>query len=250
MRKIQQPSLYATIPIKPLIKKPLLKNPLKKPLKKNKLYDFYKKWKISVISFIYIVFTGVVFFAGYGVAEKIFIPKNIFIMNTNINVTGLEVNKYAVNDLDFFVQSYANKEKISKQKSGLMIHYALLYEVPINMAFSVAYNESRYNENAKNVLNKNGSYDYGIMQLNSLTFPDVKVNAPIDKNISQGLSYLKWCYDKNQSWDLAYVEYNCGAIKNYENVNKEHLNKIFSKERELDAWISTVIRDKINRDAN
>lgn len=241
-------------PVQPS-KKPLLKNPypikkIAKAKKESKIKTFYKKWKLSIISFFILFLAGSIFMSGFFIAEKTLTIETVSLINVNINISGMEVNKYIIDDLNYFITKYAIKENIDKKKAKLLITLSLKYEVPINTTFSIAYNESRYKEKAISKLNKNGSYDYGIMQLNSYSFPDVKKLLPIDKNITNGLSYLKECYVKSGSWDLAYIEYGCGAIKNFDRVDKEHLAKAIAKTKELDAWVSLIISNKIIQNSN
>jgi len=66
----------------------------------------------------------------------------------------------------------------------------------------VAWCESRYNINAKNV-NANGTVDYGLMQINTFYHPEVSVEQALDpefsikffiKKYNQGSAHLWRCY--------------------------------------------------------
>lgn len=211
----------------------------------NKIFSLLKIKATLFISLLLVVFVS-----GFLIANKVFIPSIVYVPYTNVHISGMWVNEYIKSDVEYYVRKYAEHEKISFKKAEIIINLSIKYEVPVNNAFSVAYCESGYNERAISGKNKNGTFDYGLYQLNSNTFPDVEKLLPIDKNASQGLSYYRACYDKTNSWDLAYISYNAGSVRNYDRTNKENLKKLFDKARELDEWFSNVVKDKIIADFN
>ncbi len=77
--------------------------------------------------------------------------------------------------------------------------------IPLDIAIRLVYEESRWKESAIN-RNTNGTYDYGLMQLNSRYF---KV-YPWQTNIQKGLEYLASLYIQTGTWKQALISYNAG----------------------------------------
>jgi soluble lytic murein transglycosylase-like protein len=69
---------------------------------------------------------------------------------------------------------------------------ALKYNVDPNLAIAVAAHESNFNPNAINSANRNGTKDWGVMQLNDLTVKQFGVQNPLDpvENIDAGVKLL------------------------------------------------------------
>lgn len=82
--------------------------------------------------------------------------------------------------------------------------------------YSIAKIESNFNHRAKNV-NKNGTIDYGIMQVNSYWinvfsekgFPQSYMKSPCG-NIYSAAYILKYCMEKKKKFSLAIECYNKG----------------------------------------
>ncbi|MCR2039391.1 lytic transglycosylase domain-containing protein [Campylobacter helveticus] len=98
------------------------------------------------------------------------------------------------------------------------------------LLWTIAYKESRLNPNIISKKNKNGSYDIGIMQINSIHLPRLKKQYGISKedllnpkiNIFIGAEILKMCFNKHGLNEKAITCYN-GRIKN-NNYGKEVLS--------------------------
>jgi len=69
---------------------------------------------------------------------------------------------------------------------------ALKYNVDPNLAIAVAAHESNFNPNAINSANRNGTKDWGVMQLNDITVKQFGVQNPLDpaQNIDAGVKLL------------------------------------------------------------
>ncbi len=94
------------------------------------------------------------------------------------------------------------------------------HNVDPQLLWAIAYYESKHNPNAIHK-NKNGTYDYGIMQINSVHLPRLKKDYGITKddlfdpkiNILVGAEILKMCLDKHTDLVRGVTCYN-GCIKN------------------------------------
>ena len=80
-----------------------------------------------------------------------------------------------------------------------------------SLAFALCWAESRYNPQAIN-RNRNNSVDRGLFQLNSESFPNLKVEEFYNPGISAryGLSHLRWCLDSMGTEVAALAMYNAG----------------------------------------
>ena len=98
------------------------------------------------------------------------------------------------------------------------------------LLWTIAYKESRLNPSIISKKNKNGSYDIGIMQINSIHLSRLKKQYGINKNdllnpkinIFIGAEILKMCFNKHGFNEKAITCYN-GKIKG-NNYGKEVLS--------------------------
>jgi hypothetical protein len=94
----------------------------------------------------------------------------------------------------------------------------LLSKVPVELAAAVAYCESAWNEKCVSGPNLDGSYDLGLMQLNSYYLGDFARHIgkrefdPFDygESIAIGVRKLRELYDMTGSWYHAVIAYNAG----------------------------------------
>lgn len=84
--------------------------------------------------------------------------------------------------------------------------------IPLSLAFSLAYTESRYKPRALNK-NTNASIDRGIFQLNNKSFPALVEADFYDPYVSAkyGLSHLRFCLDTAGNEVSALAMYNAGT---------------------------------------
>lgn len=89
--------------------------------------------------------------------------------------------------------------------------------VPLSLAFALAYVESNYRTNAINK-NTNFTVDRGLFQLNSASFPKLTEEDFFDPEISAkyGMSHLKYCLNVAGNEITALAMYNAGTnrVKN------------------------------------
>jgi len=91
-----------------------------------------------------------------------------------------------------------------------ILYHADHNNVPLLLAFSLAWVESRYVSQAVNV--NASSVDRGIFQLNSLSFPNLSVGDFFhpDTNIEYGIRHLKYCLELSSNEAGAIAIYNAG----------------------------------------
>lgn len=97
--------------------------------------------------------------------------------------------------------------------------------IPLSMAFSLAFVESRFKPNAVN-RNTNTTIDRGLFQLNSASFPSLTENEFFDPRISAkyGMLHLRWCMDlAGKGNDVtALAMYNAGTTRVRNNKTPQH----------------------------
>lgn len=160
-------------------------------------------------------------------------------------LTRFEINDILKKDIDFYLIAlgFYNEETKNPEVTKKIIDNAIEFEIPINIAFALAFVESTYNINA---INDNGtSIDFGLLQLNNKTFPNA-INYTIEQNIEEGFNYLKNIKEEFNSWEISFILYNAGLIKNVGNHSLQHMKKIIEKEKELDEKFN-IFRRSINQ---
>lgn len=130
--------------------------------------------------------------------KKLFLI-NILLFNISLNATTSNINEIKLNQLFY---------KFGKE-----------FNIPPLLLWSIAKTESGFNIKAKNI-NKNGSVDYGLMQINSIHEPKLNArNLSLDDlyrpevNIQIGAMILRHCLDK---YGFDYKALNCynGKVSN------------------------------------
>lgn len=112
------------------------------------------------------------------------------------------------------VESFYLDETKQDDVAMAILEQADRYDIPLSLAFALAYTESRYNANAVN-RNSNGTVDRGLFQLNSNSFPNLSEADFFDAETSAryGLSHLQFCLDSAGSAVAALAMYNAGMTK-------------------------------------
>ncbi len=87
-------------------------------------------------------------------------------------------------------------------------------DIPLSLAFALAYTESRYDVNAVN-RNRNASIDRGLFQLNNKSFPQLKEEDFFNPVVSAkyGMSHLRFCMNVAGNEVAALAMYNAGTNK-------------------------------------
>lgn len=102
---------------------------------------------------------------------------------------GMRINDYVRYHIESAVAFYHDLTK-SDRVSRIIIEKAIAYNVPINFAMSIAFNESHMNPKAVNYNEE--TVDRGLFQLNSATFAEWEEDDFFDirKNVDGGVHYL------------------------------------------------------------
>ena len=137
-----------------------------------------------------------------------------------------------------FYSQYTNNWGVNRA----IISYAHEYEVPVHVAFAIAWQESQFNPNAVSPRNNNGSRDWGLFQINdgyrNWTREDF---LDIEKNVEEGIKHFKWCYDQSGDIIAALQAYNAGMSRVVNGTvpdrTMDYVDKILHYESILDeAW--------------
>ncbi len=116
-------------------------------------------------------------------------------------------------------------------------------DIPLSLAFALAFSESSYNVNAVNK-NSNTTIDRGLFQLNNNSFPDLKESDFFDPYVSAkyGLSHLRFCLDYAGNEVAALAMYNAGTnrVRKGETpqVTLNYVSKIINYKNGVDELFS------------
>ncbi|MCK5197084.1 MAG: transglycosylase SLT domain-containing protein [Spirochaetales bacterium] len=114
-------------------------------------------------------------------------------------------------------------------------------DIPLSLAFSLAFTESSYNHKAVNY--NSTSIDRGLFQLNSKSFPDLTEADFFDPEINAqyGLSYLKKCIDRGGNEIVGLAMYNAGSGRvtgsGTPKMTLDYIAKIMDYRGDIDAFI-------------
>jgi len=100
----------------------------------------------------------------------------------------------------------------SQEIAEVVLINAAKFDIPPALAFALSWEECHYKVRAIN-RNLNGSVDRGLFQLNSASFPNLKVEEFFDPGVSAryGLAHLRWCLDHAGTEVAALAMYNAGT---------------------------------------
>ena len=119
-------------------------------------------------------------------------------------------------------------------------------EIPLSLAFALAYTESRYNPEAVNS-NVNTSIDRGLFQLNSNSFPELTEADFFDPYISAkyGMSHLKFCLRSAGNEVSALAMYNAGTGRVRSNKTPQstlnYVGKIMTYQKMLESLFADEV---------
>ena len=119
-----------------------------------------------------------------------------------------------------------------------IMNYALRYDIPISLLFSIVSVESEFSPRATNK-NSNGTYDYGLMSLNSRTFKAYSREQlyEIEMNLRLGCEYLLRLKKEYITWGEAVIHYN-GL---YTKGAGSYMVKVLEREREYERLFNETI---------
>ena len=119
-------------------------------------------------------------------------------------------------------------------------------DIPLPLAFALAWGESKFNARAFNP--NPGSVDRGLFQLNSATFPFLKAKQFYDPetNARYGLKHLRLCLDRADSDLVGLALYNAGTFKVHRGTpysTLTHIARILEYRDELQSAFQRLLQD-------
>ena len=134
----------------------------------------------------------------------------------------------------------------NKDISLAILEEAEKNNIPLSLAFALAYTESRYKINAVNK-NKNASIDRGLFQLNNRSFPQLNEEEFFNPAISAkyGMSHLRFCMNVAGDEITALAMYNAGTTKVRSNNTPQttliYVGKIMAYREKLDRLFADEV---------
>lgn len=85
-----------------------------------------------------------------------------------------------------------NLPELQENVVGYLVKEAEAQSVPVSLVLAVAWRESHYISNSVHCCNRNGTRDWGVMQLNDIVLDSLGVKEPLEyrQNIRAGVSLL------------------------------------------------------------
>ena len=137
--------------------------------------------------------------------------------------------------------SYLDKLTESSKITDIILRNANKNDIPVSLAFSLAFAESSYNPKAIN--KNNSSIDRGLFQLNSKSFPGLKESEFFNPEINAkyGLAYLASCIEKGGNEIVGLAMYNAGSGRvtgsGTAKMTLDYISKIMDYKKKIDAFI-------------
>ncbi len=119
-------------------------------------------------------------------------------------------------------------------------------DIPLSLAFALAYTESHYNPQATNS-NSNNTIDRGLFQLNSNSFPGLTEADFFDPYISAryGMSHLKFCLNSAGNEVSALAMYNAGTGRVRSNKTPQTTLNYVGKILTYQKTIESIFADEV-----
>jgi len=128
------------------------------------------------------------------------------------------------------------------------------YNVPPALAFALCWQESKFNPNAINKKNINGSVDRGLFQLNNKSFPNLDILSfyNVEINARYGIGHLRYCMDSSSNEISALAMYNAGTGRvrstGAPEVTLNYTNRILENRRKIEnRFYSKLIKEEEKR---
>ena len=154
------------------------------------------------------------------------------------------IEELGVSQVVTFFNQYTNDTFVSV----VIIQEAMERQIPVNVAFSLAWRESQFNTFNVSPKNRNGSRDWGLFQLNDTYYKWSRDEFfDIEKNVAAGVAHLEYCLDEMEDIQLALAAYNAGVhgVRTYgiPASTERHVNVILEYEdqinREFNEWLDS-----------
>ena len=133
----------------------------------------------------------------------------------------------------------------SKPVALAILDNAAKHGVPAGLAFAIAYEESRFNPNARNL--NQSSVDRGLFQLNSGTFPNMSEQQAFDPafNAKEGVNYFKRILEATGNEVSALAMYNAGKTRVSQKgapvTTLEYISRILNYEKNIDRLFTARV---------
>jgi len=119
------------------------------------------------------------------------------------------------------------------------------------LALALCWEESRFNPNALNRRNRNGSVDRGLFQLNDRSFPGLDITSfyGIKSNTHHGIGHLRHCIDSSDTEISALAMYNAGTGRvrstGAPEVTLNYISRILENRQKIEIrFLSRLIREE------
>jgi len=183
-----------------------------------------------------------------GNSKETDLTKQLSKLDVNYKVRHLQ----KLGELVDFYSRYTNNHEIAQ----VIIEESLEQNLPINIAFALAWRESQFNPRAVSPPNKGGSIDWGLFQLNDGHRKNWTPSEFFDirKNAHEALVYLKYCMQEMGDIKLALAAYNSGLWgvrkRGVPPVTKRYVDSIIAYEKKLELDFALYPLKKINPPQN
>lgn len=154
----------------------------------------------------------------------------------------LGINEILSSDRDLYFNAIGHFTNITRNSkiAETILDAALSNNVPVNVAFAIAWQESRFNSQAINE-NGNGTIDNGLFQINEYYHPAVDAHDIVEAS-HYAMEYLNIQYRRFDSWDIAIVLYNAGNVENLSDHSMRYLASVLEKENEYNERFNNFRR--------
>jgi len=125
------------------------------------------------------------------------------------------------------------------------------FNVSPALALALCWEESRFNPNAINRRNRNGSIDRGLFQLNDRSFPSLELAGfySVKSNTQHGISHLRFCLDSSDTEISALAMYNAGTGRvrstGAPEVTLNYISRILENRQKIESrFLSRLIKEE------
>ena len=147
------------------------------------------------------------------------------------------------------IVSYFDQLTNSSQITDIILRNASNNDIPVSLAFSLAFAESSYNPNAVN--SNTSSIDRGLFQLNSKSFPNLTETDFFNPEINakHGLAYLAKSIKTGGNEIVGLAMYNAGRGRvtgsGTPKMTLDYISKIMDYKKGIDAFImDTMVTER------
>ena len=180
-----------------------------------------------------------------------------FIFSSFEKIPDIILEYYSDPEYRHWVTGFFTNICSSEEIAQAILDNAEAFNVPPALAFALSWEESRFDPNAVNRSNRDGSVDRGLFQLNSRSFPEIDTNGffKIETNAYYGVSHLRHCLDSGSSEVSALAMYNAGTTRvrstGAPEVTLNYISRILENRSKIETYFhSRLIREEERRFIN